>query len=91
LKVTPSTTTPRDGQVAEVVLVGRGVAQPPELVPDRPAGAIEGALAGDLQTVAAFGVDEGGVEALLEVALDAGALGREMLHVGRALEHRALL
>src|SRR6059058_3944160 len=81
----------RDADIAEVALVRGRVAQLPEQVPDRPAGAIEGALAGDVQAIAAARIDEGRIEALLEMAFDAGALDREVLHVGRALEDRTLV
>ena len=61
----------------------------PEELPDGHAGAVEGAVAGELESVAVLRVDEGGGEVVHEVAFDSGALRGEVREVGGTLEDGA--
>ena len=57
-----------------------------EELPDGHAGAVEDAIAGELESVAVLRVDEGGGKALHEVAFDAGALRGEVREVRGTLQ-----
>ena len=61
----------------------------PEELPDGHARAVEYAIAGKLEAVAALRIDKGGGEVVHEVAFDAGALRGEVREVGGALEDGA--
>ena len=64
---------PGNAQFLKLFRSRRGISQFPELVPDRQPRPIQDAFAADVQPVAAFGVDQGRIEMLLEVSFDAGA------------------
>src|ERR1035437_8009000 len=61
----------------------------PEELPYGHAGTVECAIAGELESVAVFRIDEGGGEVVHEVAFDAGALRGEVREVGGTLEDGA--